>query len=210
MQCRLQRGERPLPDRDKGACHTEGRGGPTHLPAGPQRGHCRIRAGQERNRTRAFRQRAGAGAADAAPHGQDHQGQVSREEIRNAGLYGALLRAFAVLLPIRSVGAMRDARSYDLICALRAWPRPTARPPTTSRSRTSFSAAPPTRIINEVRGINCLRALLLPARAVAVLEHTVNHTPQHNYSRSPQRLLPWHVRLDQCPLQPTFCVPRAS
>ena len=48
------------------------------------------------------------------------------EEIRNAGLYDAIWQAFAVLLPVRSVGVMGDGRTYDFVCALRAVPRPTA------------------------------------------------------------------------------------
>ena len=42
------------------------------------------------------------------------------EEIRKAGLYDAIWQAFAVLLPVRTVGVMGDARSYDKVCALRA------------------------------------------------------------------------------------------
>src|SRR3546814_10713956 len=42
------------------------------------------------------------------------------EEIRNAGLYDAIWQAFAVLLPVRTVGVMGDERSYDYACALRA------------------------------------------------------------------------------------------
>jgi hypothetical protein len=42
------------------------------------------------------------------------------EEIRNAGLYDAIWQAFAVLLPVKSVGVMGDYRSYDNVCALRA------------------------------------------------------------------------------------------
>src|SRR5207249_6875858 len=45
---------------------------------------------------------------------------VFLEEIRNAGLYNAIWQAFAVLLPVRSVGVMGDSRSYDFVCALRA------------------------------------------------------------------------------------------
>src|SRR5207253_207946 len=44
---------------------------------------------------------------------------VFLEEIRNAGLYDAIWQAFAVLLPVRTVGVMGDARSYDFACALR-------------------------------------------------------------------------------------------
>jgi GMP synthase (glutamine-hydrolysing) B subunit len=42
------------------------------------------------------------------------------EEIRNAGLYDAIWQAFAVLLPVRTVGVMGDHRTYDHVCALRA------------------------------------------------------------------------------------------
>jgi GMP synthase (glutamine-hydrolysing) B subunit len=42
------------------------------------------------------------------------------EEIRNAGLYDAIWQAFAVLLPVKTVGVMGDFRTYDSVCALRA------------------------------------------------------------------------------------------
>ncbi|MDX2197625.1 MAG: glutamine-hydrolyzing GMP synthase, partial [Phycisphaerae bacterium] len=42
------------------------------------------------------------------------------EEIRNAGLYDAIWQAFAVLLPVRTVGVMGDGRTYEHVCALRA------------------------------------------------------------------------------------------
>ena len=42
------------------------------------------------------------------------------EEIRNAGLYDAIWQAFAVLLPVRTVGVMGDGRTYEYACALRA------------------------------------------------------------------------------------------
>ena len=40
------------------------------------------------------------------------------EEIRNAGLYDKIWQAFAVLLPVQTVGVMGDARTYDNVCAL--------------------------------------------------------------------------------------------
>jgi GMP synthase (glutamine-hydrolysing) len=79
---------------------------------------------------------------------------VFLEEIRNAGLYDAIWQAFAVLLPVRTVGVMGDARSYDFACALRA---------VTSTDGMTADYFPfpheilgraATRIINEVRGIN--------------------------------------------------------
>ena len=42
------------------------------------------------------------------------------EEIRKAGLYDEIWQAFAVLLPVRTVGVMGDGRTYDHVCALRA------------------------------------------------------------------------------------------
>ena len=42
------------------------------------------------------------------------------DEIDKAGLYDAIWQAFAVLLPVRTVGVMGDQRSYDYVCALRA------------------------------------------------------------------------------------------
>ncbi|HJU31081.1 MAG TPA: glutamine-hydrolyzing GMP synthase, partial [Hyphomicrobiaceae bacterium] len=45
---------------------------------------------------------------------------VFLDEIRKAGLYDKIWQAFAVLLPVRTVGVMGDARTYDHVCALRA------------------------------------------------------------------------------------------
>lgn len=76
------------------------------------------------------------------------------EEIRAAGLYQAIWQAFAVLLPIRSVGVMGDGRTYEQVIALRA---------VTSRDgmTADWFPFPPevmsrisNRIANEVRGVN--------------------------------------------------------
>jgi GMP synthase (glutamine-hydrolysing) len=76
------------------------------------------------------------------------------DEIRKAGLYGEIWQAFAVLLPVRSVGVMGDARTYDHTVALRAVT-------STDGMTADWYAFPPavlarisTRITNEVRGIN--------------------------------------------------------
>ena len=45
---------------------------------------------------------------------------VYLDAIRQAGLYDAIWQAFAVLLPVRTVGVMGDARTYERVCALRA------------------------------------------------------------------------------------------
>ncbi len=42
------------------------------------------------------------------------------DEIRRAGLYDTIWQAFAVLLPVQSVGVMGDGRTYEYVCALRA------------------------------------------------------------------------------------------
>lgn len=76
------------------------------------------------------------------------------DEIKTAGLYDAIWQAFAVLLPVRSVGVMGDSRSYEFVCALRAV--------TSSDGMTAdyypfdhdFLGRAANRIINEVPGIN--------------------------------------------------------
>jgi GMP synthase (glutamine-hydrolysing) len=76
------------------------------------------------------------------------------EEIRKAGLYDKIWQAFAVLLPVKTVGVMGDARTYENVCALRAVT-------STDGMTADFFEFPwevlgrcATRIINEVRGIN--------------------------------------------------------
>ncbi|MBL8807672.1 MAG: glutamine-hydrolyzing GMP synthase [Rhodospirillales bacterium] len=76
------------------------------------------------------------------------------EEIRNAGLYDAIWQAFAVLLPVKTVGVMGDARSYDYVCALRAVTSTDGMTADSYPFEHAFLANVCTRIINEVRGIN--------------------------------------------------------
>jgi len=80
--------------------------------------------------------------------------KIYLEEIHNAHLYDAIWQAFAVLLPVRTVGVMGDERSYDFVCGLRA---------VTSTDGMTADYFPfdhallgriANRIINEVRGIN--------------------------------------------------------
>ncbi|MBI4031158.1 MAG: glutamine-hydrolyzing GMP synthase, partial [Proteobacteria bacterium] len=78
---------------------------------------------------------------------------VYLEEIRNAGLYDAIWQAFAVLLPVRAVGVMGDARSYDYVCALRAVTSTDGMTADYYHFDHEFLGRVSTRIINEVRGI---------------------------------------------------------
>jgi GMP synthase (glutamine-hydrolysing) len=83
-----------------------------------------------------------------------HADAIYLEEIDKAGLYDTIWQAFAVLLPVRSVGVMGDGRTYDRVLALRAV--------TSSDGMTAdyfpfpheFLGRVATRLINEVRGIN--------------------------------------------------------
>jgi GMP synthase (glutamine-hydrolysing) len=78
---------------------------------------------------------------------------VYLEEIRNAGLYDAIWQAFAVLLPVRAVGVMGDARSYDYVCALRAVTSTDGMTADYFHFDHAFLGRVSTRIINEVRGV---------------------------------------------------------
>jgi GMP synthase (glutamine-hydrolysing) len=76
------------------------------------------------------------------------------EEIRLAGLYDAIWQAFAVLLPVRTVGVMGDARTYDFVCGLRAVTSTDGMTADVYPFDAGFLSRVATRIINEVRGIN--------------------------------------------------------
>ncbi|WP_448503066.1 glutamine-hydrolyzing GMP synthase [Sphingomonas sp.] len=76
------------------------------------------------------------------------------EEIRNAGLYDAIWQAFAVLLPVRSVGVMGDGRTYDSVLALRAVTSTDGMTAEAFGFPGDFLPRVATRIINEVRGVN--------------------------------------------------------
>jgi GMP synthase (glutamine-hydrolysing) len=79
---------------------------------------------------------------------------VYLEEIRNAGLYDAIWQAFAVLLPVRTVGVMGDYRTYDSVCALRAVTSVDGMTADIYPFDAAFLSRCSTRIINEVKGIN--------------------------------------------------------
>ena len=76
------------------------------------------------------------------------------EEIRNAGLYDAIWQAFAVLLPVKTVGVMGDGRTYDSVCGLRAVTSTDGMTADIYPFDASFLSRVATRIINEVQGIN--------------------------------------------------------
>jgi len=76
------------------------------------------------------------------------------DEIRKAGLYDDIWQAFAVLLPVRTVGVMGDGRTYDHVCALRAVTSVDGMTADYFPFPHDFLGRTATRIINEVRGIN--------------------------------------------------------
>ena len=76
------------------------------------------------------------------------------EEIRVAGLYDAIWQAFAVLLPVRTVGVMGDARTYDYVLALRAVTSTDGMTAEAFGFPGDFLPRVATRIVNEVKGIN--------------------------------------------------------
>jgi len=76
------------------------------------------------------------------------------DEIRNAGLYDEIWQAFAVLLPVQTVGVMGDARTYDNVCALRAVTSTDGMTAEAYPFTSEFLGQVSNRIINEVQGIN--------------------------------------------------------
>jgi GMP synthase (glutamine-hydrolysing) len=79
---------------------------------------------------------------------------VYLEEIRAAGLYDAIWQAFAVLLPVQTVGVMGDYRTYDSVCALRAVTSVDGMTADVYPFASEFLSRVATRIVNEVQGIN--------------------------------------------------------
>ena len=76
------------------------------------------------------------------------------DEIRKAGLYDKIWQAFAVLLPVQTVGVMGDGRTYEFVCALRAVTSVDGMTADFYPFDMAFIGQVATRIINEVRGIN--------------------------------------------------------
>jgi len=75
-------------------------------------------------------------------------------ELRRAGLYDQVWQAFAVLLPIRTVGVMGDGRTYDQVVGLRAVTSRDGMTADWARLPNDFLARVSSRIVNEVRGVN--------------------------------------------------------
>src|ERR1700724_2984843 len=76
------------------------------------------------------------------------------EEIRRAGLYDDIWQAFAVLLPVRTVGVMGDFRTYDFVVGLRAVTSTDGMTADFYPFDMAFLGRVATRIINEVKGVN--------------------------------------------------------
>ncbi len=79
---------------------------------------------------------------------------VYLDEIRKAGLYDEIWQAFAVLLPVRTVGVMGDGRTYDFVCALRAVTSVDGMTADSYAFSHDFLSRVASRIINEVKGVN--------------------------------------------------------
>jgi GMP synthase (glutamine-hydrolysing) len=76
------------------------------------------------------------------------------EEIRRAGLYDEIWQAFAVLLPVRTVGVMGDFRTYDYVVGLRAVTSTDGMTADFYPFDMKFIGHVATRIVNEVKGVN--------------------------------------------------------
>ncbi len=79
---------------------------------------------------------------------------IVAQEIKNAGLYREIWQAFAVLLPIRTVGVMGDQRTYEHVIAVRAVTSLDGMTADWARLPSELLGTISNRIINEVRGVN--------------------------------------------------------
>ncbi|WP_034990671.1 glutamine-hydrolyzing GMP synthase [Beijerinckia mobilis] len=104
----------------------------------------------------------GPGLAIRCPGGVTHEklailrqaDAIYLDEIRKAGLYDKIWQAFAVLLPVQTVGVMGDGRTYEYVCALRAVTSVDGMTADFYSFEMDFLGRAATRIINEVQGIN--------------------------------------------------------
>jgi len=79
---------------------------------------------------------------------------IVEQEIRKAGYYRKIWQAFAVLLPVRTVGVMGDQRTYENVVAVRAVSSVDGMTADWARLPDEVLASMSTRIINEVKGVN--------------------------------------------------------
>ena len=80
--------------------------------------------------------------------------EIYIEEIRRAGLYDEIWQAFAVILPVKTVGVMGDGRTYDFVVGLRAVQSTDGMTADFYAFDMAFLGRVATRIINEVKGVN--------------------------------------------------------
>ena len=80
--------------------------------------------------------------------------EIVLDEIRQAGLYDAISQAFAVLLPVRSVGVMGDSRTHDHVVAVRAVQTSDFMTADWFRMPHDVLDAIASRIVRTVRGVN--------------------------------------------------------
>jgi GMP synthase (glutamine-hydrolysing) len=80
--------------------------------------------------------------------------EIYIEEIRRAGLYDEIWQAFAVLLPVKTVGVMGDGRTYDYVVGLRAVTSTDGMTADFYPFDMKFLGHVATRIVNEVKGVN--------------------------------------------------------
>jgi GMP synthase (glutamine-hydrolysing) len=83
-----------------------------------------------------------------------HADEIMIQEIQSAGLYGKIAQAFAVFLPVSTVGVMGDERSYENVIALRAVETTDFMTADWVKLPYEVLASISSRIINEVRGVN--------------------------------------------------------
>jgi GMP synthase (glutamine-hydrolysing) len=80
--------------------------------------------------------------------------EIFVEEIRRAGLYDDIWQAFAVILPVKTVGVMGDSRTYEYVVGLRAVTSTDGMTADFYPFEMKFLGHVATRIINEVKGVN--------------------------------------------------------
>ena len=80
--------------------------------------------------------------------------EIYIEEIRRAGLYDDIWQAFAVILPVKTVGVMGDQRTYEFVVGLRAVTSTDGMTADFYPFDMAFLGRVATRIINEVKGVN--------------------------------------------------------